>query len=80
MSSKGLSSTGFLVKPQNQIVDDQDDIEEVGVKQLSCSQSLVHSAYDSAEGIATLPGSDLEDEQLRKMRASPLCIREREGN
>ena len=31
-----------------------------------------YSAYDSAESIATPPDSDLEDEQLRKMLASPL--------
>ena len=51
---------------------DQDDIEEIGVKPMSYSQSLIHSAYDSAESIATPPDSDLEDEQLRKMLASSL--------
>ena len=89
-STEYPSSTGYepkrielnriLVKPQNQLIDDQDDIEEIGVKKLSNSQSLVHSAYDSAEGIAAPPHSDLEDEQLRKMLASPLCVREREEN
>ena len=49
----------------------QDDNEEIGVKPLSCSQSSTNSAYDSAESIATPPDSDLEDEQLRKMLASP---------
>ena len=39
---------------------------------LSYSQSLIHSAYDSAESIAMPPDSELEDEQLRKMLASPL--------
>ena len=29
---------------------------------------------------ATPPDADLEDERLRKMLASPLCIREREGD
>ena len=33
---------------------------------------MIHSADDSAESIATPPDSDLEDEQLRKMLASPL--------
>ena len=47
----------ILVNPQNQIIDDQDDIEEIGVKPLSYSQSLVHSAYDLAESIATPPDS-----------------------
>ena len=42
--------------------------------------SLVHSAYDSAESIATPPDSDFEDEQLNTMRASPLYIRERQEN
>ena len=53
--------------------DDQDDVGEIGVKPLSYSQSLIHSAYDSAESIAIPPDSELEDEQLRKMLASPLC-------
>ena len=44
----------------------------MGVKPLSCSRSLIHSAYVSAESIATPPDSDLEDELLRKMLASPL--------
>ena len=77
-STEFHSSTGYepktieldriLVNPENQIIDDQDNIQEIGVKPLSNSQSLTHSAYDSA------------DEQLRKMLASPLYIREREGN
>ena len=40
---------------------------ETQVKPLSYSQSLTHSANDSAESIATPPDSDLEDEQIRKM-------------
>ena len=85
-STEYPSSTGYepkridlnriLVKPQNQINDDLDDIEEIGVKKLSYSQSV----YDSAESIATPPDSGLEDEQLRKTLASPLYIREREEN
>ena len=55
-------------------------LKKLSVKRLSCSQSLVHSACDTAESIATLPDWDLEDEQLRKMLASPLYIREREEN
>ena len=39
---------------------------------MSHSQSLIHSAYDSAESITTPPDSDPEDEQLRMMLASPL--------
>ena len=64
----------ILVKPLNQIIDDQDDREEIGVKPLFYSQS----AYDSAGSIATPPDSDLEDEQLRKMLASPLYIQQRD--
>ena len=38
------------------------------------------STYDSAESIATLPpGSDLDDEQIRKMLASPLHLQDREA-
>ena len=89
-STEFHSSTGYepmrielnriLVNPRNQTIDDQDDIEEIGVKPLSHIQSLVHSAYDSAESIATPPDSDLDDGQLRKVLASPLKIREREEN
>ena len=61
------------------------------MKPLSYSQSLKHSADDSAESVATPPDSDLEDEQFRKMLASPLktevsvkldaeSAQEREGN
>ena len=46
----------------------------------TANQSLVHSAYDSVESNATLPDSDLEDERLCKMLASPLYIQEREEN
>ena len=40
---------------QNQIIDDQENIEEIGVKSLSHSQSLTQSAYDPTESIATPP-------------------------
>ena len=89
-STEYPSSTGYepkrielnriLVKPQNQMIDDQDDNEGIGVKPLSYSQSLVHSADELAESTATPPDSDFEDEQLRKMLASPLYIRERQEN
>ena len=69
---KRIELNRILVNPQNQTIDDQDDIEEIGVKPLSHSQSLIHSADDSAESIATPHDSDFEDEQLRKMLASPL--------
>ena len=77
-SPEGSSSAGW--DPRKQRIDDQVDIEEIGVKPLSWSQSLIHSAYGSAESIATAPDLDLEDEQSRMMLASPLKIREREEN
>ena len=54
-------------------------MEEISVEQLaSAPQPMTYSAYDSAEGIA--PDSDLDDEQIRRMLASPLKIREGEEN
>ena len=46
---KRIELNRILVKPQNQVIDDQDDIEEIGVKKLSYSESV----HDSAESIAT---------------------------
>ena len=53
------------------------NLEKIGVKSLFYNQSQIHSDYDSAESIGD---SDLEDGQSREMLASPLYIREREGN
>ena len=75
---KRIELNRIRVNPQNQKTDDQDDIEEVGVKPLTCSQSLTLSAFDSTESVATPPRLDLEDEQLRKTLASPLFIRRRQ--
>ena len=48
---------------------------------LSFHQSITASTNDSAENIATpLPESDVDDEQLRALVASPLYLQEREGN
>ena len=77
---KRIELNRILVNPQNHFFDDQDDIEEIGVNPLSYSQSLIHSAYDSAQSNATPPDSDLQDEQLRKMLAQPPKIQEREEN
>ena len=60
---------------QGPITKDMDDFGKNIVESLSYNQSLIHSAYDSAESIAD---SDLEDEQLRKMLASPLYIQKRD--
>ena len=39
------------------------------------------ATHDSAESIVTLPpGSDLDDEQIRALLASPLHLQEREEN
>ena len=43
MSPKGSSSTGPCFNLSNQRIDDHDGIEEIGVKPLSYSQSLIHS-------------------------------------
>ena len=44
-------------------------------RKVGADVSLVHSEYDSAESIAD---SALEDGELRKMLASPLCLQNRE--
>ena len=54
--------------------------EDLRVKPLSFHQSTIASTYDSAESIATLPDSDLDDEQIRALLASPLYLQEREAN
>ena len=72
---KRIELNSILVKPQNQTVDDQDDVEEIGVKPLSYSQSWIHSAYYSAESIATPPDLDLEDEQFRKMLDTEVLVK-----
>ena len=72
MSQKRIELNRTLFNLSNQEIDDQDDIKEIGVKPMFCSESLIHSANDSAESIATPPDLDLEDEQLRKMLASQL--------
>ena len=69
-----------LVNPQNQTSDDQDDMEQIGVKQSSYCKSLTHSTFDSAESIGIPLDSDFEDEQKRRMLASPSKIQEREEN
>ena len=51
------------------------------VKPLSFHQSITASTYDSAGSMATpLPESDLDDEQLRALLASPLYFQEREAS
>ena len=55
--------------------------EDLRVKPLSFHQPIAASTYDSAESIATpLPESDLDDEQLRALLASPLYLQEREAS
>ena len=48
-SPKGSSSTGFWSTHKIKIIDDQDDIEELGVKPLSYSQSMIHSVFRFAD-------------------------------
>ena len=54
--------------------------EDLRVKPLSFHQSIIPSTYDSAECIVTLPESNLDDEQLRALLASPLHQQVRDGS
>ena len=64
LSPNGSSSTGILrlnIKIRHEtelwemiITEDMDEFGKVGVKSMSCCQSLIHSDYDSAESIADL--------------------------
>ena len=45
---KSIELNRTLLNQSHQEIDDQDDFEEIGVKPMSYSQSLIHSAYDSA--------------------------------
>ena len=67
----------ILVNPQNRIINDRDYIEEIGLKPLSYSQSLIQLSLRFGRK-ALHTNSDLEDEQIRKMLASPLYSRERD--
>ena len=59
------------------MIDDQDYMEKISVEHFAVAhQSMTYSAHDSAESIA--PDSDFDDEQIRKMLASPLFLRDRE--
>ena len=53
----------------------------VQVKPLSLHRPSMTSTYDSAECIATPPPeSDVDDEQIRTLLASPLYLQEREAS
>ena len=55
--------------------------EDVRVKQLFFHQPSMSSTRDSEESIATPhPDSDLDDDQIRALLASPLYLQEREAN
>ena len=55
--------------------------DDLRVKPLYFHQSITASTYDSAESIATPhPESNIDDEQLRALLASPLYLQEREAN
>ena len=83
-----MSHRKHLILLSNRIAEDQEDmhftqdgqiteLEELRVKLLSFHQSIILSTYDSAESIATPPKSDLDDEHLRTLLASPLYLHER---
>ena len=59
---------------RNSLTEDLDEFGKVGAE-TSYLQSQRHSDYDSAESTGD---SDLEDGELRKMRASPLYMQSRE--
>ena len=81
--------TGYEPK---QLAEDQDykhftgdgqltEHQDLRIKPLSFHQSITASTYDSAESIATRhPESDIDDEQLRALVASPLHLQERESS
>ena len=55
--------------------------EDVRVKPLFFHQPSMSSTCDSEESIATPhPDSDLDDDQIRALLASPLYLQEREAN
>ena len=66
----------ILVHLQNQITDDQDDIEEIGV----VLQPIIGTFCLHFGKHCDTARLDLEDERLRKMFASPLYIQERAEN
>ena len=69
------SATGYEPK------DLTEDDTSVQVKPMLFHRPGMTSTYDSAESIATpLLVSDLDDEQIRNMLASPLYVQEREAS
>ena len=57
------------------------ELEVLRVRPLPVHQSITASTYDSAGSMATpLPESDLHDEQLRTLLASPPYLQEREAS
>ena len=55
------------------------DNDDLCVKPLSFHRPSITSTYDSTESIATHPPeSDLDDEQIPVLLASPLYLQERE--
>ena len=79
MSPKGSSATGFWSNHKIKKLTTRMILKKLVSK--SCPPAnhwYTHSADDSAASIAPPPDSDFEDEQLRKMLASPLFLRERE--
>ena len=55
------------------------EVNDTEVSPMFFHRPSMTSTYDSAESIATPPlESDLDDQQVRDMLASPLYLRERE--
>ena len=74
-------SLGYLVEPTTCAGYEPKDLagnEDFRVKPLFFHRPSIASTYDSAESIATPPpASDLDDEQIRALIASPLYLQER---
>ena len=78
--AESITSTGY--EPEH-LTEDKDhaEHEDLRVKPFFFHRQRTASTYVSAESIATLPPeSDLDDEQIRALLASPLYLQEREAN
>ena len=78
-------SFSLIAEPHSPTGYEPNDLTEVDtsvlVKPMFFHRPSMTSTYDSAESISTLPPeSDLGDEQIRNMLASPLYFQEREAS
>ena len=60
---------------------EESQIPEIEDKFSLCyNQTLLSSTQDAIESLATPPGADLDDEQIRALLASPRYLLEREAS